>query len=82
MHQDVLWQAGADEDQGYWGIPPWAKHKLDPPGPNVIKLFCQKFTNFLNKLKRFVPGKPFQPSLMFLVKQMPALLKNLSGNPL
>ncbi len=51
MHQDVLWQAGADEDQGYWGIPPWAKHKLDPPGPNVIKLFCQKFTNFLNKLK-------------------------------
>ena len=30
MHQDDLWQAGAGEDQGYWGIPPWAKHKLEP----------------------------------------------------
>ena len=31
MHQDVLWQAGPLEDQGYWGIPKWIKAKLDPP---------------------------------------------------
>jgi len=31
MHQDVLWQAGENEDQGYWGVPPWIKHKVDNP---------------------------------------------------
>jgi hypothetical protein len=30
--------------------------------PNIIKLFCQLFTNFRKKLV-FVPGKLFQPSL-------------------
>ncbi len=34
-----------------------------PPRADTIKLF--KFTNFRNKLV-FVPGKPFQPSLMFM----------------
>ena len=31
MHQDVLWQAGQNESEGYWGVPPWIKHKVDPP---------------------------------------------------
>ena len=31
-HQDVLWQAGeSDDSSGYWGVPPWIKHKLPPP---------------------------------------------------
>ena len=30
--QDVLWQAGENEDEGYWGVPPWIKHKVDNPG--------------------------------------------------
>jgi hypothetical protein len=31
MHQDVLWQAGPNETEGYWGVPPWIKHKVDDP---------------------------------------------------
>lgn len=31
MHQDVLWQAGENENQGYWGIPKWIKDKMDLP---------------------------------------------------
>ena len=31
MHQDVLWQAGPNESEGYWGVPPWIKHKVGPP---------------------------------------------------
>ena len=31
MHQDVLWQAGPNEDQGYWGVPKWIKNKLKMP---------------------------------------------------
>jgi len=32
-----------------------------------MKLLCQKFTN---KLERFLPGKPLQPSQMFVVKAL------------
>ena len=31
MHQDVLWQAGENENQGYWGVPKWIKDKLEKP---------------------------------------------------
>ena len=31
MHQDVLWQAGTNENQGYWGVPKWVKDKLEMP---------------------------------------------------
>ncbi len=34
------------------------------------------------RARAFVPGKPFQPRLVFLVKQEPTLLNNLSGAPL
>ncbi len=37
------------------------------PGPNILKLSCPLFTNFRNKLA-YGPGKPFQPSLMFVGK--------------
>ncbi len=36
------------------------------PGANVIKLFTAVIYDFRNKLMCFVPGKPFQPSLMFV----------------
>ncbi len=36
------------------------------PGPNVIKNLWLYFTDFLNKLECFFPGKHFQPSLMFM----------------
>ncbi len=47
-------------------------------GPNVIKLFCPQFTDFHNKLDCFVPGKPFQPSLMFVGKAGAYRVKHLS----
>ncbi len=40
MHQDVLWQAGSNQDQGYWGVPKWIKDKLDQPS----RLFPWPFT--------------------------------------
>ena len=40
MHQDVLWQAGSNEDQGYWGVPKWIKNKLEMPK----RLFPWPFT--------------------------------------
>ncbi len=48
------------------------------PGANVIKLF----TAVIYEARVFVPSKIFQPSMMFVVKQKPTLLKNLSDAPL
>ncbi len=36
------------------------------PGANVIKLFTALSYDFSLKARAFVPGKPFQPSLMFV----------------
>jgi hypothetical protein len=38
------------------------------PGPNVIKLFAAVIYEFLLSARGFVPGKPFQLSLMFVSK--------------
>ncbi len=38
------------------------------PGANVIKLFRALSCEFLQYTRAFVPGKPFQPSLMFVGK--------------
>jgi hypothetical protein len=38
------------------------------PGPNVTKLFTSVIYEILLEVKAFVPGKPFQPSLMFVGK--------------
>jgi hypothetical protein len=35
------------------------------PVPNVIKLFTVVSYDFSYQARVFVPGKPFQPSLMF-----------------
>jgi hypothetical protein len=43
---------------------------------NVIKILCLLFTNVCNKLV-FVPGKPFQASLIFVGKARSPLLKVL-----
>ncbi len=40
---------------------PWAR-----PGPNVIKLFLSVINEYLYEARAFNPGKPFQPSLMFV----------------
>jgi hypothetical protein len=41
------------------------------PGPYVIKLFTAINDEFCNRLTRvFVPGKPFQPSLIFAGKAL------------
>jgi hypothetical protein len=48
-------------------------------GPNVIKHFTAVIYEFLQKVRLFVPGKPFQSSLLFVVKLEPTLLKSLSG---
>ena len=51
MHQDVLWQAGEYEDQGYWGVPKWIKDKLEKPKNtypwpflNITSWACGYFT--------------------------------------
>jgi hypothetical protein len=36
------------------------------PGPNLIKPFPSVIYEFLQKARVFVPGKLFQPSLMFV----------------
>jgi hypothetical protein len=38
------------------------------PGANVIKLFTAVSYDFSLKARAFIPGKPFQPSLMFAGK--------------
>ncbi len=38
------------------------------PGLNVIKLCTDIIYECLQKARVFVPGRPFQPSLMFVVK--------------
>jgi hypothetical protein len=38
------------------------------PVANVIKLFAAVSYDFSLKARGFVPGKPFQPSLIFVVK--------------
>ncbi len=39
--------------------------KKSTPGVNVIKLFTAENYGFSKLARDFVPGKPFQPSLMF-----------------
>jgi hypothetical protein len=47
------------------------------------KLEFLSLANFHNKLEVFVPGKPFQPSLVFAGKAAePTQVKHLSGFPL
>jgi hypothetical protein len=42
-------------------------YKMDP-GANVIRLFTAVSYNFFCNEPVFVPGKPFQPSLLFMGK--------------
>ncbi len=39
---------------------------IQATGLNVIKLFTIVICKFLEKLKAFAPGKPFQSDLMFV----------------
>ncbi len=38
------------------------------PGDNVIKLFTSAIYGFSSEARVFVPGKPFQPSLVSIGK--------------
>ena len=42
--------------------------RLPPAGANVIKLFTAVIYKFSYSVRVFVPGKIFQPSLMFVGK--------------
>jgi hypothetical protein len=44
------------------------KSRLTPSGGNSIKLFTTVIYGFSKQARVFVPGKPFQPSLMFAGK--------------
>jgi hypothetical protein len=54
----------SDKRKSDWCITRWPP----PSGVNVIKLFTAVSYNFLKEARAFVPGKPFQPSLMFAGK--------------
>ena len=58
MHQDCLWEHGADDDagSGYWGVPPWIKREVPPvdnfPFPfeaSFTGWFCAYFTEEVSK---------------------------------
>jgi hypothetical protein len=51
-------------------------------GDNVIKLLTDVSYEFSQKARAFVPGKPFQPSLIFMVRPEPTQVKHLSSAPL
>ena len=57
MHQDCLWEHGADDDagSGYWGVPPWIKREVPPvdnfpyPFEAFSGWFCAYFTEEVSK---------------------------------
>ena len=56
MHQDVLWKAGIDDSWGYWGVPPWIKHIMNPPQnyfpypmQNISRWPCGYFTEEISR---------------------------------
>ncbi len=46
-------------------------YTLREPGTCTMKLFMAVIYGFLKQARVFVPGKPFQPSLMFFVRPEP-----------
>lgn len=57
MHQDCLWEHGANDDagSGYWGVPPWIKREVPPvdnfPSPfeAFTGWFCAYFSEEVSK---------------------------------
>ena len=76
MHQDCLWEHGADDDagSGYWGVPPWIKREVPPvdnfPFPfeaSFTGWFCAYFSEEVSKGFQVCRGSASQESIHALL---------------